>query len=60
MPNDEPLTIVFETPTPYHTLDEWLAYREWLEANLHDEPYRTSYIRDADEQIAEKRARGEN
>ena len=57
--DDERLTVIFETPTPYHTLAEWLAYRAWLAAEFGDRPIGASYIRTADETIAAIRARGE-
>ena len=57
--DDERLTVIFETPTPYHTLAEWLDYRGWLIAEFGDRPIGKSYIRSADKQIAAIRAYGD-
>ena len=57
--DEEKLSITFDTPTPYHSLQEWLDYRAWLVAQFGERPIGASYIRTADETIAAIRARGE-
>lgn len=49
--DDERLTVLFDTPSIYAPLAEWIEYRRWLVAEFGDRPIGKPYIQTADECI---------
>ena len=45
--DDERLTVLFDTPSIYAPLAEWIEYRRWLVAEFGDRPIGKPYIQTA-------------
>ena len=56
---DERLTVMFDAPSIYAPLAEWIEHRAWLVAEFGDRLIGASYIRTADETIAYIRDHGD-